>query len=66
MSLSNNQIQKLIKVKNGDIESAINSVERELLKDEDEFDKAKVNFYFGRLQQLYVEFQALLSNQSIL
>lgn len=64
MSLSNTDIDELIKVRDTEISQAINSLESVLLKDP--IDSARAAFNFGRLEQLYLEFQVLLRNRGIL
>lgn len=65
MSLSNVQIQKLIKEKNVELEEAINNIEINLLPEEED-DKGRALFWLGRAQSIYAEFQSLLRNQKIL
>lgn len=65
MSLSNEQIKKLIKSKNVELEEAINNIEANLLTEEEE-DKGRALFWLGRAQSIYAEFQALLKNQKVL
>ncbi len=65
MSFSNAQIEKMIKEKNKDLESAVNNLENSM-RDEMEFDRGTALFHLGRVEVLYCEFQALLKNQHIL
>lgn len=66
MSISNEQVDKLIKEKFASLEEAINATEKELLKSDNEFDKAKAAFQFGRVQQIYVELRFYVDNKGLL
>lgn len=64
MSINNADINQLLKKKDKEITTTINFMEKSLLSET--FDKSKVSFHFGRLEQLYLEFQSLLINKGIL
>lgn len=66
MSISNGQVDKLIKEKFASLEEAINATEKELLKSDNGFDKAKAAFQFGRVQQIYVELRFYVDNKGLL
>lgn len=66
MGISNEQVDKLVKEKFNELENAINATEKELLKPEKEFDKAKAAFQFGRVQQIYVELRFYVGNKGLL
>ena len=65
MSISNEQVDRLIKQKFTSLEEAINATEKELLKTDD-FDKARAAFQFGRVQQIYVELRFYVDNKGLL
>ena len=54
MGISNEELLKVFKEKFSELEAAINATEKELLKNDNEFDKAKAAFHFGRAQQIYL------------
>lgn len=66
MGISNEQVDKIIKEKFANLEEAINSTEKELLKTDSDFDKARTSFQFGRVQQIYVELRFYVSNKGLL
>jgi hypothetical protein len=66
MGISNEQVDRLIKQKFVELEDAINATEKELLKNEGEFDKARSAFQFGRVQQIYLELRYYISNKGLL
>jgi len=65
MGISNVEVDRLIKKKFNELESAINSMEEELMKSDEDFDKSKVAFQLARLQQLYIEARFYLSNKGL-
>lgn len=65
MGISNTEVDRLIKKKFNELEEAINSVETELMKTNEEFDKAKATFHFARMQQLYVDLRFFISSKGL-
>lgn len=66
MGISNEELSKLFKEKFSELETAINSTEKELMKNENEFDKSKVTFHFGRVQQIYLELNYYARKKNLL
>ncbi|MFW6026169.1 MAG: hypothetical protein ACOCRX_07485 [Candidatus Woesearchaeota archaeon] len=69
MGISNNEVDKIIKTKFDELESAMNATEKELLAEEEgekEFDKAKMAFHFGRVQQIYIQLRYYISKKGLL
>ena len=66
MGISNEQVDVLVKQKFSELETAINASEKELMKSDAEFDKSKLAFQFGRVQQIYVELRYYVSYKGLL
>lgn len=62
MALTKAESKKILKAKVKEIEDAINSIEEELLKTDEEFKKHILGFHFGRLQQQFLGIHALLKD----
>ena len=64
MAFANNVVQKMIKTKVDELETAFNAAEKEILSED--FDKARMSYKFARMQELFIELQAYMKNQSYL
>lgn len=60
MPLTKSETKKLLKAKVSESEGSINSMEEELMRDDDQFRKHILSFNFGRLQQQFQEIHHLL------
>lgn len=63
MGISNQKLKSIIEEKFSELEGAINSVEKELMKSPEDVEIAKISFHFGRLQELYTEIRYFLKSQ---
>lgn len=62
MALTKAESKKILRAKIKEIEDAINSIEEEMLKNDDGFRKHVLSFHFGRLQQQYLGIYSLLKD----
>ena len=62
MAYTNTETQKLLGKKIEEFEETINTLEKEIQKDGDAFDKAKISFHYGRLQERYIQINELMKN----
>lgn len=63
MPMTKSEIKKDIKSRTKNLEETINSMEEELRKDEDDFRRDLLQFYFGKMQQEFVEISSLIRKQ---
>lgn len=62
MPLTKGEAKKLLRAKMIESEGSINSMEEELMKNDEQFRKHVLSFHFGRLQQQFQEIHALLKD----
>jgi len=62
MPLNKGEAKKLLKVKIKSAEESINSMEEEMIKDDESFRKHMLSFHFGRLQQQFQEIYSILKD----
>lgn len=62
MPLTKGEAKKLLRAKMIESEGSINSMEEELMKNDEQFRKHVLSFHFGRLQQQFQEIYALLKD----
>lgn len=62
MPLTKGEAKKLLRAKIIESEGSINSMEEELMKNDEQFRKHVLSFHFGRLQQQFQEIYALLKD----
>ena len=55
MALNNTQVDKRRKDLVGQMQDCINEIETEFMQPEDTFNKSKVAFYVGRIEQIFLE-----------
>ena len=60
MPLNKGEAKKILREKVNSAENSINSMEEEMVKDEDRFRKHMLSFHFGRLQQQFQEIYTVL------
>lgn len=63
--LTQKELDKMAKATWLSMEDAINSMERELKKGEDEYDKALVTFQLGRVQEKFSLLHTLLNIEKL-
>jgi len=66
MAYTNPEVQKLLGRKILEFEETINTLEKEIEKEDDKYDKAKISFHFGRLQERYIQINELMKNQKFI